>query len=234
MVKSLHDHLERFGEIRDDYRWYKARKMLPKNELVDHAFSVYVHALKIAVESVHSLDIRRRYLKLYRKAVRRGKTAKALYPKIKPSLGIMEDLNLVNREGPSNNRISFLEKNVVRPYCEIIRFLPNYKTVVSRAQEDLLHTLLRNCGYPGTKIVSGQETIEHVENLYEKLRDPAFNVCDINTLINILVIQKGLQGYRLKESEAREMINEAQTNDRHRYQILPDRYGEKRFLRIKL
>jgi hypothetical protein len=233
MVKSVHDHLERFGEIRDDHRWYEKMKKMPKDELVNHAFSVYVQALKIAVESVHSLNKRRRYLDLYKNTVRQGKTAKALYPKIKPSLGMMEDLNLIDKREDSNNKISVSEKRAVKPYSEIIRLFPDYKTLVSRMQEDLLYIILGAFGYTGRRILSGQEMIKHVENLYSQLRDPAFNVCDINTLISITVIQKSLEGYRLKESEVRETITEEQANSRHKYRILPDRYGEKRFLRIK-
>lgn len=233
MVKSVYKHLERFDEIRDNHHWYEAITRMPKEGLANHALSVYVQALKIAVDSVHSLSMRRRYLKLYRETVRRGKTAKALYPKIKPSLGMMEDLNLIIEREISDDIILFSEINAVKPYCEIIRSFPNYEAVVSQTHEDLLHIILRNFGYIGSKILSGQETIEHIEKLYGQLRDPAFNVCDINTLINITVVQKGLEGYQLKESEVRETIGKAQENNRHKYQILPDRYGEKRFLRIK-
>ena len=231
-VKSLHNHLQKFREIRDEYSWYAKIKTLPKNELVNHAFSVYVHALKIANESVNSLAIRRRYLRLYRQALRRGKTAKALYHKIKPSLGLMEDLNFIERRKANNNKISLSEKNGHKPYSEIMKRFSSYKTLA--LEENLIPTLLEAYGYTGKKMLSTQEIISNIESLYKRLSDPVFKVCEINTLINIVVVQKGLQGFKLNESKVKEIIVEAPKKDMYRYQILSDRYGKNRFLKIKL
>ena len=80
----------------------------------------------------------------------------------------------------------------------------------------------------------GSGGISNIENLHKRLSDPVFKVCDINTLINITVVQKGLQGYNLTESNVKETIIEASKKDMYKYQILSDRYGKDRFLKIKL
>ena len=231
-VKSLHDHLQKFREIRDEYPWYEKISTLPKNELINHAFSIYVQALKIASESVGNLATRRRYLKLYRQALRRGKTAKALYPKIKPSLGLMEDLNFIKKRKVNNNKISLSEKNGHKPYSEIMKRFSNYKTLVSE-KNNLFPILLEAYGYTAKRGLSNQEIISNIENLYKRLSDPVFKVCDINTLTEMTVVQKGLEGYKLNEPEVKGTVIEASKKDMYRYQILPDRYGKNRFLKIK-
>jgi len=230
-VKSLYDHLTQFPEMRDEYSWYRIVG-LPGDELSNHAFSVYVHALRLASKSVDSLATRRRYLKLYREALKRGKTAKALYPKIKPSLGLMEDLNLIKERMNNDKKILLSQKNGYRPYSSIIDHFSDYKVLV--LEEKLIPILLQAFGYSGKKILSNREIISNIEKLYEQLSDPVFKACDMSTLIDILVIQRGLQGYQLNESDVKEAIIEASKKNIYRYQILPDRYGKYRFLKIKL
>lgn len=235
-VKSLYDHIRNFPEIRDEYSWYRRIDRLPKDELSNHAFSVYIYALKIASMSVDSLAMRRRYLRLYRQTLKKGKTAKALYPKIKPSLGLMEDLDLIKERRDNDKRILLWEKNGHKPYSRILDRLSDYKMVVNtieRGKENLLPIFLEAFGFTGRNILSNQEIMSDIETLYEKLRDPVFKACDINVLVDITVIQKGLQGYQLNESEVKEAIIKASRKDTYRYQLLPDRYGKYRFLKIK-
>jgi hypothetical protein len=234
-VKSLYDHLTKFSNLRDDYSWYKETSV-PRTEkgLANHAFSVYLQAIRIAADSVDRVVVKRRYLKLYRKASRTGKTAKALYPKIKPSLGLMEDLNLIERRKHVDDKISFLQRNGHKPYPEIMTRFSAYKTIVSEENKSLASTLIEAFGYPKTRTLAKGEIISCVEDLYKKLSDPVFGVCDVNTLINVMVTEKGLQGYKLNEFEVKETIMEASKKDTYKYQMLSDRLGHYRFLKIKL
>jgi hypothetical protein len=236
-VKSLYDHISRFSKVCDDYLWYKETTgRRPERDLTNHAFSIYLNAIRIAVDSVDGVIIKRRYLKLYREALRTGKTAKALYPKIKPALGIMEDLNLLERRKSVDGRIGVLQINGHRPYSEIMTRFPSYRAIASEELKNnsLVSTLIEVCGYPRIKTLSENEMISCVEDLYKKLSDPVFGVCDMNTLISVIVIEKGLQGYDLSESDVKETIMAASKKDAYKYQILSDRLGHYRFLKIKL
>ena len=94
--------------------------------------------------------------------------------------------------------------------------------------------LFQAYGYLGKERLSDQELLREVENLYPNLSDPVFNVCDIDTLINVIVVQECLKGHALKESEVKQAIVDASKKDRRKFQILPDRHGKNRFLKIKL
>ena len=96
-IKSLTDHEERYRTLKDDYSWYRETVGLPKNGYANTAFSVYFNALKIAYESSEGVALQRRYLSLYREAGKKGKSAKALLPKMKPPLGMMEDIGLIDK-----------------------------------------------------------------------------------------------------------------------------------------
>lgn len=233
-LKSLHDHVQRFQEVRDESVWYEKTKPMSKGELVNHAFSVYLHALRTAIESVRSSATRGRYLELYRDALRRGKTAKALHPKIKPSLGMMEDLDLIISRKAHDNRIALSKKNNHTPYRELMECLPNYNVLVSSMNDKLINTLFEAYGYTRDKALSAREIISNVEDLFTQLSDPVFKVCDMNTLIDVAVIQAGLNGYRLMESSVREIVIEESSKAPRKYQILPDRHGKKRFFKIRI
>lgn len=230
-IKSFYDHVQKFKEIRDALSWYKKPEKRSK-EQINHAFSVYINALRIAIESVKSLATRRRYLKLHRNALKRGKTAKALYHKIKPPLGWMEDINLIEKRKAHNNKILLSEKNGYKPYSRIMKQFSDYKTVVE--EEKRISFLLEAYGYEGKTKLTNKEIISEIENLHKALSDPVFKVCDMDTLIDVMVVQEGLNGYQINESNIRDIIVEASKKDRYRYQILSDRYGNYRFLKIKI
>jgi hypothetical protein len=235
MIRSLYDHVSRFSDIHDDASWYKETTAIPHGrELLNRAFSVYLHAIRIAVDSVDRMTIKRRYLKLYRQALKTGKTAKALYPKIKPALGIMEDLDLIEERKQVDGKIVYLQANGHKPYPEIMTSFSSYKTVLSKERESLLSTLIEAYGHLRTKTLTRKEIISSVEDFYKKLSDPTFGVCDVNTLIDVTVIKKGLQGFCLSELEVKEAIIEASKMDQYKYQMLSDRLGNYRFIKIKL
>lgn len=229
-IRSLSDHLQKFGEMIDDISWYREIKATPREGLINHAFSVYIHSLRTAYNSVDSIGLQRRYLRLYRQAMKRGKTAKALYPKVKPSLGLMEDLGLLKNRRANENSISFSDCKGHKPCLEILKRFPDYKTL-SR-EENVIPLILEAYGYSGKKTLSYQDLLQDMEDLYIRLSDPVFNVCDIYTLIDVTVVQKDLQGYALRESEVKQVIIEASKKDRRKYQILSDRHGQNRFLKI--
>lgn len=235
--RSLYDHILRFSKVCDDHLWYKETgERMPEKGLTNHAFSVYLNAIRIAIDSVDRIVVKRRYLKLYRQALRTGKTAKALYPKIKPALGIMEDLGLIERRKNVDAAIGFLQANDHKPYPELMTRFPSYKAIVSEELKNnsLVSTIIDAYGYTRTKTVSEKEKISSIEDYYRKLSDPVFGVCDVNTLTSIMVVKKGLQGYNLGESDLKETIANASKKDPYRYQILSDRLGHYRFLKIKL
>jgi hypothetical protein len=229
-IRSLSDHLQKFGEMIDDFSWYKETKTPVREGLTNHAFSVYIHSLRTAYSSVNSIGLQRRYLRLYRRAMKTGKTAKALLPKLKPSLGLMEDLGLLKMRKTNNSRISFSDYGGHKPCLEILKRFPDYKTL-SR-EENVIPILLEAYGCSGKKTLSDQELLHEMEDLYIHISDPIFNVCDIDTLINVTTLQKNLQGYALRESEIRQVIIDASKKDRRKYQILSDRQGKNRFLKI--
>jgi hypothetical protein len=230
LIRSLSDHLEKFSEMIDDISWYREIKASPREGLINHAFSVYIHSLKIAYNSVNSIGLQRRYLRLHRQAMKGGKTAKALYHKVKPSLGLMEDLNLLKNRKANGNRISFSASKGHKPCLEILERFPDYKTL--SLEENVIPLILDAFGYSGKKTLSDQDLLQDIEDLYIRLSDPVFNVCDIHALIDVTVVQKDLQGYALRESEVKQVITEASKKDRRKYQILSDRHGQNRFLKI--
>ncbi len=144
----------------------------------------------------------------------------------------MEDLNLIKERRRNDKRILLSQKNGHEPYSKIIDRFSDYKVLVS--EERLIPILLQAFGYTGKRPLSNRETISTIESLYERLSDPVFKACDMNTLVDITVIRKGLQGYQINESDVKEVIIEASNKNTYRYQILPDRYGKYRFLKIKL
>jgi hypothetical protein len=234
-IKSLIIHMEQYQVIRDDFSWYREMKAIPKTGYANNAFSVYIHALKIAYESAEGVALQRRYLSLYRQAAKNGKTAKALLPKMKPPLGMMEDLDLLKKRKSNNNSILFSEMNGHKPCVEIMKRFQDYKSLTKTYNRDekLTSILLETYGYEGAKSLDETEILSLSEDMYANLADPVFNVCDLDTLINIIVAQKGIEGYRLSEPEVKEAIIRASKRDRYRYQILPDRRGKNRFLKIK-
>lgn len=234
-IRSLTDHVERFQVLRDDYSWYRETTVLPKGGYANTAFSIYIHALKYAYESSESIALQRRYLLLYRQAGKKGKTAKALFPKMKPPLGMMEDIGLIQRRKSINNTIKFAENNGHATCTDLMRQFQDYKSMVKTytRNNDLTSIILQAYGYQGTKTRDKPEILSISEDLYTKLADPVFNVCDFDTLTNILVVQNNIQGYRVTEREVKQTIDEASKKDRYRYQILPDRRGKYRFLKIK-
>jgi hypothetical protein len=234
-IRSLTDHIEQFRVLRDDYSWYRETMALPKGGYANTAFSVYIHALKIAYESSESIALQRRYLSLYRQAGKKGKTAKALFPKMKPPLGMMEDLNLLQKRKTNNNAIRFAEDNGHIAGTDLMKRFQDYKALIKTysGNDELTSIVLQAYGYQGTKTRDKSEILSISEALYTKLADPVFNVCDFDTLTNILVVQNNLQGYRILESEVKQIILDASKKDRYKYQILPDRRGKYRFLKIK-
>jgi hypothetical protein len=229
-IRSLSDHLEKFSEMIDDISWYREIKTTPREGMINHAFSVYIHSLKTAYNSVNSIGLQRRYLRLYRQAMKGGKTAKALYHKVKPSLGLMEDLNLLKNRKANGNRILFSDYKGRKPCLEILKRFPDYNKLLR--EENIIPMILDAFAYSGKKTLSDQDLLQDIEDLYIRLCDPVFNVCDIHTLIDVTVIQKDLQGYALRESEAKQVIIEASKKDKRKYQILSDRHGQNRFLKI--
>jgi hypothetical protein len=232
-IRSLHDHIREFSIVRDSISWYRDIKALPQTGLLNSAFSVYINALKLAYKSADGIAVQRRYLALYRQAMKKGKTAKALIPKIKPSLGLMEDLDLLKKRRTNNDQVSLRETDGHEPYAEIMKRFPDYKTLVAEDKRFLTSILLEVYGYIGERSLPEDEVISVLENLYTSLADPIFNVCDLDTLVNVFVTQKKLEGYKINEIETREAIVRASRKDRYKYQILPDRQGKNRFIKIK-
>jgi hypothetical protein len=234
-IKSLTEHMQQYKVIRDNYSWYHDVKATPENGLVNNAFSVYMYSLKIAYESSEGIGNQRRYLQLYRQAAKKGKTAKALFPKIKPHLGLMEDIGLLKKRKYNDNVILFGENNGHTTCTELMNHFQDYRVLnkVYHRDENLTSIILNFFGYERTKIIHDNEVLLLTEDLYTKLSDPVFNVCDLDTLVNILVVQKGIEGYRLSELEVKEIVTQASKRDRYKYQILPDRHGQYRFLKIK-
>jgi hypothetical protein len=234
-MKSLTDHMERFEVITDDYSWYSGTKNAPKNGYSNTAFSVYIHALKIAFDSSEDIAIKRRYLALYRQTTKKGKTAKALFPKIKPLLGIIEDIGFIQKRKSNNSAILFAENNGHKPCIELMKLFPDYKLLTGtyNRDENLISIILETFGYKGTKMLRESEILSSAEALYPDLADPVFNVCDLDTLISILVVRKGLEGYSISEREVKKVIEGASKKDRYKYQILPDRRGAYRFFKFQ-
>lgn len=234
-MKSLTDHMERFEVIMDDYSWYSGTKNTPRNGYSNTAFSVYIHALKIAHDSSEGVASQRRYLALYRQTAKKGKTAKALFPKIKPLLGLIEDMGFIQKRKSNNNAILFAENNGHKPFVELMKLFPEYRLLTRTYNMDgnLISIILETFGYKGTKILHESEILSFVEALYADLADPIFNVCDLDTLISILVVRKGLEGYSISELEVKRVIERASKKDRYRYQILPDRRGTYRFFKFQ-
>jgi hypothetical protein len=234
-IRSLTDHIEQYKVLGDDYSWYRETTALPKGGYANTAFSVYIHALKIAYESSESIALQRRYLSLYRQAGKKGKTAKALFPKMKPPLGMMEDIDLIKKRKSNNNTIQFAENNGYVACIDLMNQFRDYKTLAKTyyGNHDLISIILQAYGYQGKKTLDKSGIISILEALYTKLADPVFNVCDLDTLTDILVVQNNIQGYRVTELEVRQVIDEASKKDRYKYQILPDRRGKYRFLKIK-
>jgi hypothetical protein len=234
-LKSLTEHMDKFGVITDDYSWYSETKDALKSPYSNTALSVYIHALKIAYESSESVTNQRRFLSLYRQTAKKGKNAKALFHKIKPPLGIIEDIGFIQKRKSSNNAILFAENNGHKPCIELMKLFPDYKllTRTYNRDENLISTILVAFGYKGTKTLRESEILSLAEALYPNLADPIFNVCDLGTLISILVVQKSLDGYSISEPEVKKVIEKASKKNRYKYQILPDRRGVYRFFKFQ-
>ena len=106
-------------------------------------------------------------------------------------------------------------------------------TMTYNRSENLTSIVLESFGYQGIKSIDESDILLRSEALYSKLADPVFNVCDLDSLINILVVQKSIEGYKISETDVKLILDKVSKKDRYRYQILPDRRGKYRFLKIK-